>query len=591
MKKIKISSCFVFVAMFCFIFTGCSFSDDGSGNYSSFGKFINDIQVVSLGDGDETGEYAYEMLNTLTINFLNKLQNEYGSNASNAISRSVEDTHLNAVMQDNWKWKIDTSNQEEQIELQNYLQYQFTMILLGNEPLTFSSKEFVSPDYLQLKANGEFSENNLKSLANNLAHIGFFYYELDNIAEFVLNDVIGDEIISRDLLKFADKNNNKTFDYVEHYIESSVEKINSIILSYNSTFEKEESKSKNGVWNRIEWGNGQVNTPPTIVDDIIENGQVTNQGDIIKATEIAQEKALSLIEIEQMVDVYVKSLTTNTALQQEELLKFKQQNSADLAIANYSGFKNYQNTVYYILYSLMHNFTFTHAGETSPTIIENVLTMTHKPNLDNQVVKSEDMIYDESAENPYFLPFDNYKSVLITSNQLCGTSSFYLVVKSNMPNQTLELDINVRYQFTSDAYREYIGPYSGTSKLVEGKLMTMQILPNDESGYYAMLGITPENYQSLIDRGMKLEEQDITPLARMGVYNIVLSKYVPYIYGDLEKNDIFNFKEGYIANPSTTYQGSSFNYQNSMTDFLEIVFDVKGSYEVEPEFTFAFIWM
>ena len=333
-----------------------------------------------------------------------------------------------------------------------------------------------------------------------------------------------------------------------------------------------------------------MTTIPTIIDDIIESGQEVSEADTIKSSQIAQEKALTLSEIEQVATNYVKSLTTNTALQQEELLKFKQQNSSDITTASFSGFKNYQNTIYYLLYSSMHNFTFLHSGDTLPTVIENVLTMTHKPNLTSRTLTPFDIAYDDERESPFLLPYDNYKSALITSNKLCATSTIWILFESNMPEE-LEIDVSIRYQFTSDAYREYIGPYSSESKTVECHLMNMKIPANGQQEGFVMLSINPESLPGLIEKGLDYSEEDISSLAKLGIYNVVLNKYLPYEYGEFEKKDIFNYKEGYIANPSTVYQGSSFNYQNSMSDFLEIVLDVKGTYQTKPSFTFALNWI
>ena len=101
-KSVRSSFCACFIACLCFMFSGCiSSTGDGSALVDS----LNDLQVVSLGHGEQTGVKARAMVKTLAEQTFNALKEEYGSSlVANKIERSEQDTHEKAMQQDTWMW-------------------------------------------------------------------------------------------------------------------------------------------------------------------------------------------------------------------------------------------------------------------------------------------------------------------------------------------------------------------------------------------------------------------------------------------------------------------------------------------------------
>lgn len=579
MKRTKTAFALCMFCMLCFMFTGClaATSDEGEG-YAKLVDDLNDLRIASMGNGEETGQYAYDMVTHLTDLIYAGLVSEYGANAT--IERSSSDTHKNAKTQDGWLWQFDEVL--EASEVKNYLQYNLSCVLAGKPVLTFTPTQFSSPEYLAYKNAGTFDRGDnggLRELVNKFYHTGYYFYELDNLAEYILKNVIGEEVVAIDNFKFYDVNENTTFDYVENYGSSATY---NIITSYELEYasERDEEVARNGVWVRIEFGTNTA--APIVVSDTEIEGK--DPKDIIVASQVTSERAYTLTEIESLLSAYITNHSLNSTQSEELQSKFKQRQNT----AVYSGFKNYVNTIYYILYSSMKNFTFTSEGEL--IVIPDVLTMTHKPNIVQDVISIIDSEYDTEHQK-FNIPCKEYKSVLVTAKKLLAINTFMIAVYTDMQEE-LQVDIKLRYHFTDDSYREYIGPYSGESKTVEGLIMTLVVPPNDGVAGAINLTITPETYPGLIDRGYKFTENDITPLARAGVNNIVLGKYNPYtIINPTYVAKWWQFIEGYMSMPNTSHLGSSFAYKYEDADFLEILFDVRGEYTEQISFGFGFLWM
>lgn len=544
---------------------------------------LNDLKIVAMGEGEQTGEYAYAMITHLTNLIYNGIQSEYSSLAS--VERSSDDTHKNAMLQDSWLWQFDSSMEQE---VKDYLQYNLSCVLIGQNVLTFTPQEFsvAGNEYNNLKAQGAFSreENGtLRKLANKMYHTGYYFYELDKMAEYVLKYVVGTDVVSRDLEKFYDVNDNGSFDYVENYLLSESSATYNIIKGYRFADSDDRAEcSRNGVWDRIEWM--QNTTAPIVVSDAETTGKEAK--DIIVASQVESERAYTLDEIENILNAKCVTNGLNAEQTAQFLVNYKQANNSSV----FSGFKNYTNTIYFLFYNAMNNFTFNLDGES--VVIENVLTMTHMPNILEDFISIQDSMYNEELDK-FMIPCREYKSVLVTANTLARPmNNFYIVMYSDMQT-TLQVDVMLRYHFTNDDYREMIGDYTGESRTVEARIMTLNVSPNDYAQGNINLTITPESLPKLQEKGYSsLTEDDITEMAKLGVYNIVLDKYVPYSSIDPSyKGSWFKFLEGYTAIPNASHLGSSFVYQNEYADFLEIVFDVRGSYSEKVNYGFGFIWL
>ena len=607
-KKFRsISLMFCLASAFCFMLSGCIdiplageesiSSSEGSSGGGSGGTILsrridelNDLKIASLGNGEKTGEYCYLMITHLTDIIYDGINAEYGSIAT--VERSGDDTHKNAMAQDGWAWVYDDAIMQD---VKDYLQYNLSCVLVGKPTLSATPQEFsiTGNEYNTLKASGAFSRDEnggLRKLANEFYHTGYYFYEVDKIVDYILKNVIGQEIVQRDAHKFFDKNRNGTFDYVEDYVLEGNPATYNIITGYEfPDAQNREECSKNGVWDRIQWG--VSTTAPVVTSDTNTAGK--DAKDVIIASDVMSECAYTLAQIENIVTAECTNAGYNAEQTQTELAKYKQVNDN----TKYSGFKNYTNTIYFLLYNAMNNFALNVGGE--DVVIPDVLTMTHLPNIVEDYVSILNSMYNQEQKK-FLVPCKEYKSVLVTANTLARPmSNFYIVMFTDMAID-LQVNVKLRYHFTSDDYREDIGTYAGESHTVEGHIMTLNIpaSPNYNQGEieYAQgninLTITPESLPKLQEKGFKLTDEDITPLARLGVNRIVLNKYLPYShFVPSYEEKWWNALEGYTALPNLSHLGSSFTYQNEYADFLEIVFDVRGTYSERVSFGFGFIWL
>lgn len=553
----KLKLCFVmcFFATFSLFFTGC-LSTGGSGENNPIDSDsvvrINNLVATSVGDGGETYADVEQFVSGLSNKILNGLVAQYG--ASSLIARSSADTHNLAYKQDSWTWDFANYTTTQMSPL---LQYQIYNVLLGNEIKSILPSEISS-------VSKELTSDNLTSLAKKVSHTGFFYYEIDSIAEFVLNYVIGSDVVARDNYKFFDANGNGTFDYVEN-LGTVLVPYHNIISSYTLSYSRAENVSRNDIWNSIKWGNN--GTSPTEIPSGVQD-----------------EKALPLTStngeasVESNITLYLSSLGLSLTSEQiqSEKEKFKQAGTN-----TYSGFKNYVNITYYILYTAMENFTISTNG--LGEVIPNVLEMDHKPNITKTIIDPKNPSDD--------MPLLNYKSVLITAKEDDIRSTYSIAFFSTM-TQTLKLNIKIRYHFTKDDYKQYFGAYTKESKIVEGEVGTMEISPKKQENMTFSLAINPSSINELNSELGKKEYtlDDCIPFTKSGVYNIVLGKYVNYTLGEGETLKFWQIKEGYVASHSSNFLGSNYNFVNDQADFMEFIFEPVGSYSEEIKYAFAFAW-
>lgn len=567
MNKVKTTLCMCMIICMSFFFAGCfTFVQGENGEPGSLEDSLQTLVYTSKGDGSETGNDAYGMVSELTNRILKGLYDEYG-NPLTAISRSIEDTHLNAIYQDSWLWggswlygedgnKLYTYLDFANSEVVAYMNYQLYQVLLGKDVLPYTPNDFASnSEYIALKNAGEFNEENLLNLAKQLSHTGFFYYEIDNIAEFLLESVIGESAVTKDLKKFVDVNNNATFDYVEDYIELSISKYKNIIVSYDNSNERKDTVIRNEIWSRIVWGDAE--SVPSVPSDI---SNVTN------------EKAKDINELKVPEFAYGEDIVNNP---------------------KYSGFKNYTNTIYFICYSSMLDFSFVskdNDGNIVTKDIPNVLEMSHVPNITKDVYKPEDTEYIEEIDG-FKVPIKQYKSVLVSVKKLTLFNSFYFNFYTNQ-DFDITIDIKIRYHFTDDSYREYIGTYAGIEKTVEAKVGQVTFNNEEILQYGTSISITDELVQEYKEMGLDcFKEEDVTDMARLGVTNILVNTYLPFHYPEGVTPPWWQIDEGYIAAPSDNFVGSTFNFNNEIADFFEFKFELVGEYSEPVNFGICFSWM
>jgi len=152
--------------------------------------------------------------------------------------RSYE-SFRNTVRQDLWKWggqKNDVVYDQNKVNLMTQNLFEAT---------------------LGLNISNSYLESSLMTYASKVDHKGFFYYEADAIAEYILNYVIGTDVVALDNEKFVDVNNNGTFDADYFYYNINSENRLSYlsqIKDYTNTNKRAVASTKSTVWNTINFG-------------------------------------------------------------------------------------------------------------------------------------------------------------------------------------------------------------------------------------------------------------------------------------------------------------------------------------------------
>lgn len=554
--------CFMFCLCLPFCLVACSFEVDDEGeDVPSAETLISGVSTISLGDGSETYLEVLGLVDDLTTKLIDGLYNEYGATSTLAVFRdSTADTHKNAIWQDKWLWagkenygtELGGSSlwSLEALDKADYsllLKYNIMQILLNKSiedvevvNLTTNSK------YFQMKQQGLFEEEYFTNLAKQVAHTGLFYYEADAIAEYILDYVIGESAVALDLNKFVDFNGNGTFDYNEDVKRDNGQGLEeyrySIIKNYSLNKPRAESTSRSDVWNSIEFGTSLVEVLPSNSD--IEN-----------------ERAYS-------IDYLRTNNITNSYMLDGATL--------------YSGFKNYVNTVYYLVYSS----------------VDNILTMEHKPNASFKDVETIDVSipFDdggEDAEDIFKIEADTYYSAIIKAKEDLSLTSLWLFIELDESiTETVEFSIDATYNHCVDTTThshsetcvyEKILSNLGTIKVKPGK-----IDENSES-LYADLTMTEEVIEDLKESGVNTDGIVITEFTKNGIYSFDLTKYVEKMTTNGEGEEVVAQKN-LVANESTSLVGCVFEYENELNDYIEVKFNIISEHENPIKFKFAFFW-
>lgn len=582
MKVFKCSLCFALILSISFLFFGCvsaGMSDDEESDGYLISS-LNDLVFVSKGDGAQTGEFVYQMVSHISHKVLDSLYDEYGESAL-ALSRDADDTHKNAIYQDSWLWGGEWLPDIQQSgytktdfitdTVISYFSYNVYQVLLGKSPLTYVPNEFATnQDFIDLVDAQTFSEESLRGLANQVEHTGLFYYEIDSIAEYVLDYVIGEQAVTLDLDKFSDSNANATFDYVE-FISSDTYKC--IIKDYENQDVRNVHSTKSDVWNKINFAIGT--TRPVIPTELGE--------------QIAQEINLTLAQIQALPDSADKYTYVVLVEQTVEGEEGEEPTTILVPVTKYSGFKNYTNTTYFICYEARLNFEFTDSETSDTETVEDLLAMDHEPNITQDIYTPVQTVLSEQLGCTEELPRKQYKSILITTKRIFALNTFYMVFYTDADIADIQMRIKLRYHFTDDIYRQYIGSYSGESKTVEGELGTIAFGKDNPKNATYILLISKEDLATGKYKHVKLE--DLPELSQMGVNNLVLNTYRPYAFLPGAVNPAWMIKEGYIATPSESFVGSNFNFTNEQSDYVEMIFEPIGTYEQDVNFAVGFVWL
>ncbi|MGN1227538.1 MAG: hypothetical protein ACI4TX_02745 [Christensenellales bacterium] len=538
-----------------FCFYGCSFEvDEDGGDIPSAETMISGVTAIKLGDGETTYAEVVNMVDTLTNSIINGLYDEYGATSLVANFRdSEQDTHKNAMWQDKWRFAGKESYgsilgnsslwNDEGLDKADYslvLKYNIYQILL-NKPI--EDLEVVNLNtnsrYFQMKQAGYFEDEYFISLAKQVSHTGLFYYEADSISEYVLNYMIGSYALGCDAKKFIDINDNGTFDYEENVCSLSgvptVEYRLSTIKNYNMNKQRAEGTARNVLWDKITFGNA--------VGELV-----------LPSDELKNEMAYSISYLRQ------NNIANTYTLD---------------GVTYYSGFKNYVNTVYYIVY----------------TAVGNVFTMTHLPNATFEDIETEkvSVTFDEDDSKEMFnITADTYCGVIIKASQTVSLSSIWLYIElDSSVTETVEFSIDATYNHCEDTTNHTHSGDCVFNKMTSN-LGSLKIKPGkcdeETESLYADLTITDEVIKDLKDKGVNTDGLVVTEFTKNGIYSFDLTKY------EERTNEEGEIEKVLIASESPALVGCDFEIENDFNDYVEIKFNIKSTHSSQVKFKFAFLW-
>ena len=557
--KLKRFLCIMFCLYLPFCFASSGFNGDGGDDdeIASAENMISGVTAISTGNGDATYEEVMAFVDSLTEDLINGLYEAYGATSNFALFRdSVEDTHKNAMWQDSWLFAgkesygttIGSSDlwTREGLDKADYslvMKYNLYQILL-NKDITAIDVYNISSNslYFQMKQAGDFNDDAFEKMARKVMHTGLFYYEADAIAEYVLNYVIGENAVGYDSRKFIDMNGNGTFDYNENVKSlggvAVPEYRQTIIKNYSFAKSRADSTSRSAVWNSIEFGSAV--TEPTV-----------------PSGEIAEEGAYS-----------IEYLKTNNIANKYTIN----------GETKYSGFKNYINFVYYLVYKS--------AGD--------VFGGGHKPNAMASELQTEDVSihFDDDTQttaNMFNVEASEYYSVIIKAKQDLSLSSIWLYIElDDSVTESVDFKIDATYNSCEDK-TVHTHSSSCVFNKISSNLGNLTIKPgkvdSESESLYADLTMTDEVIEDLKNKGLDTSGITVTEFTRNGIYSFDLSTYREN--GSEEAGET---TKTLVAIESGSLTGCDFAYENDFNDFLEVKFFVTSNHNQPIKFKFAFLW-
>jgi len=542
------------------LMTGCMGNStggdgDGEGNeYFNISDYLTGFKVGSTGTTNFDASIEIQvMMYSIAQNILSNLYEAYGDETkTSAVTFSEEDTHVEAYTQDNWLWECVfiedlaylngtwRSGSEMFAAGLNTLVYQLYKIMLG-EPL-----ESIIPGgsrYIELRNNETIDPANFNRMSRKLSHTGVFYYEADSIAEFVLNYIIGTNVVSYDNTKFNDIDSNGTFDFYELndyvlYSDQRLQKVN-IIKNFNAE-EKTRStaSSKSNEWNSITWGSW-------------DDGNTY-----------------------QYESFYYNAL--------QDYIE------ANISTQDYRNedFKNYVNNVYYSVYM---GIEYCNDG----ILIVNYFDEDEiRPNIDTTFYEPNSLgvAFDTSGEkvDSFQIDADEYKSVVIMSKANITITSCWMIFELD-PSITEEvtLQINAKYKRcrTSNTHEHTLACDFQT---IEANLGQVTLTPGEydiNSGNELVfdLSMTEEMIEEMEKLGFE-GVFTVTEFTTMGITAFELTEFKTL---DEESGMLDRF----VAEESDALQGAKMSYRNDLSDFVEITFDVVSTHSTPVPFRFAFVFL
>lgn len=502
-----------------------------------------------------TDSEIVEKYKTLGNSIMNALSNVYGGNGSSvSISYGGKceynngeidfyDTHRfkSSPQQDFWAWgknngSVFTENHKN-LMVQNIFE-----------------------TVLNLDISNSYLESSLTNYASKVDHKGLFYYEADAIAEYILKCVIGDDVVLLDNEKFIDVDNNGTFDNDYYYYTAKTYDygercgVYNQIKDYTNTNERAEASTKSSKWNTINFGEGDLSalgkinnkdvyTSDGVLLDYLFEGTYTNNKDHLEVE--------GAWKVDHPMSCYamLKDFLNNPTNEYKYLDKGNSGNKSFIAQEEYgsisfSGFKNYVNTVYSIVYKAVEDLNWD---------IE-TKTIGDFASINNYGITTGDESF--GAES------NIYKAITLIAKKDVSISSLSLF---------FELDASVTTSVDMDVFANYVRKENGMQVSTKARLGSITINP----GEYSII-----NNDNSVVFDMTIESDDdfskSTEFYSLGIKEFKLTK-ANEPYGK------------YIVAPSENFIGSATNYVDFNNDFIELSFVITTEGKQNIKYKFGFM--
>lgn len=538
MKRYKKVFCFMFCCLclpFCLF--ACGSSTGGSDEDINVEEYITNVTLVYTSDGEDTYADVMTLVDDLTTAIIDGLYSEYGATSINAKFRDdVEDTHKNAIWQDSWNWAGEESYSTsggselwsgEALDKADYslvLKYNLYQILRNAEVVDIGVCNLTTEsEYFTMVQNGAFSDATFEGFAKEVSHTGLFYYEADEICEYILDYVIGANAIAYDKVKFVDVNGNGTFDYNENIKSlmglSVPEYRYPTIINYDLNKSRSQKTSRNEIWDTIEFGKTVLDVEPP-------------------SSELLDEKAYD-----------INYLTINNIANGYSI-------GGEI---HYSGFKNYVNTVYALVYGA----------------VGDVFEMEHLPNIKTEDVESIKVLLDygeadDTKSNAFAIESRNYTKVILKAEQNISLTSIMIGFQlDESVSQSAEITVSAMYYHCIDA-SEHEHSSSCQFQKVVGILGTTVVQPGEFD-----IKTNDLIYMDLERSDGEGDNENLgLDFINQGVFSFDLTKFI-----EIEDNKL-------VAGESETLKGYELVYDENINDYLEISFDVhSGGIAIPFSFT------
>lgn len=551
--------------------SGGNGGDEEQEEMIDLGDYFEGINTASTNEDNPSASSIVSAFMNLANGICETLLYEYGANIVagevNNIVADQHDTHAYAIVQDGWNWGVFANdsdvipaselntrwNDTTVIDYKKVLTYNLLCVVQGIEPLKLTGVA----DYQKYVNDGKFSGQSLRQLANPINHTGLHYYELDRIAEYILDEVIGKEVVARDNRKFQNRigdgnADTRTFDSNEYFsnVTSGINDYINIVVDKTNTNLRSEETSRTTEWNSINWsslGILNVRTQALLFEPSANDVRLT----------LAQfpQKQCGTDEFRQLR--YLDGINLVYQPVKAEL--------AEGVNPIYSGFKNYVNTIYYIVYSTMN------------TNIMSSFTLQPVAYIEDMHLSRVGVSNDNAVEGAFLTPAYQYKSLVLKAKQALTISylEFWFELDPSI-KQEVKIEVKGRYQYCTTSHTHYhtelcefeIKEYSFGIVTIKPGTFKTEIIMGDTDNLFSGEASVEEIYLA----GGGLEFDLTEPNEEGKVEMIHLSKFQAPIIDPI--TGVEAWRDGFVAAPADSFLSSLFQYRNDRSEFLEFCFNV-----------------